>query len=99
MEKMLKIQPQNASSSPRLYPFYCNPKGEIQHQDFWNGRPKRCIGFVLPSSRFNIAVHIDQVQAELKRVQNKNMLPVFMDKDGGIYTLKEQVKVEFIDSK
>lgn len=99
MERMLKIQPLRATEGPRLYPFYCDPKGEIRHQDFWRGNPRRCIGFALPENRFEIAVNFDQVQAELENVRNKKMLPVFMDQDGGIYTLRERTEIEFIEPR
>ena len=64
------------------YPFHVNERGEIQRQDFWQGRVLRVIGFQRDLARHEIDIWWNEVWAEPDRALNNYV--VTLDSDGGM---------------
>lgn len=92
-QKKLKIQPiVNSDGMNRLkYPYYIDNQCNVLRQDFWNGKPKKCIGFCYKGKQ-EIKVLIQDIFANpniAKNIINRKLYPIFLDDTGEIYNLSE----------
>lgn len=64
------------------YPFHVNEVGEIQRQDFWQGKVLRVVGLQRDLARHEIDIWWNEVWAEPDRALNNYV--VTLDSEGGM---------------
>jgi hypothetical protein len=95
----LLIQPTGVISEAMPYPYYCDRDGLVKHQHIWQGQPEKCIGFAHKDDRFVIAIDFCEIESKIEDIQTSGMLPVFMNDDGTIFTLKCKCKIKLYQEK
>ncbi|MGP4995498.1 hypothetical protein [Glutamicibacter ardleyensis] len=87
-EGSIKLQPDyNHDGSGTIpIPYWIDPNtGNVGRQDFWRGNPNQLLGFTSDVNHFEIVVAWHEWVTDPER--GTGLLPVFMKRGGGIYTL------------
>ena len=86
----IKIQPRELSNYELPYPYFIYANGNVGRQDFWKGHPFTLVGF----NRKPIAGNIDLYFEDWWKVPPLcfGMYPVFLNKDGTMFTLKTEIQ-------
>lgn len=91
--KKLKIQPVVSKNvfDKVPYPYFVDEFCQVLRQDFWQGKPKVCMGFCHKGKQ-KLAVSIQDIfeKPEMaKTIINRKLYPVFIDNDGHVYNLAD----------